>query len=152
MLDFLGNDMMENRVALGQEWITLQNNYERYENGALMVKLVAVVLFFAGFALEMGTWLVCAVVLVLWLQEGIFKTYQTRLGERLLQLEQLHSAETADGPGDKAFQLHSAWRTRRKGMAGLLAEYSLSASRPTVAFPYAVLIVLVLTMGLPLPG
>ena len=151
MVDFLGNDMMENKVALGLEWTTLQNNYERYESGALIVKLVAVVLFFAGFALEMGAWLVCAVVLVLWLQEGIFKTCQARLGERLLELEQLRSTDTADGPADKAFQLHTVWLARRKGTAGLLAEYALSACRPTVAFPYLVLIVLVLTMGLPLP-
>ena len=144
--------MTDTKTAFGQEWAILQNNYERYESGALIVKLVAVVLFFAGFALEMGIWLVCAVVLVLWLQEGIFKTYQARLGERLLELERLHSADTADGPGDKAFQLHTAWLARRKGTAGLLAEYALSACRPTVAFPYVVLIVLVLTMGFPLPA
>ena len=143
--------MTDIKTALGQEWTTLQNNYERYESGALTVKLVAVVLFFSGFALEVGPWLVCAVLLGLWLQEGIFKTCQARLGERLLELERLHSAETADGPGDPAFQLHTTWRAGRKGTAGLLAEYALSASRPTVAFPYVVLIVLVLTMGLPLP-
>jgi hypothetical protein len=142
--------MTDTMTAFGQEWTTLQNNYERYESGALMVKLVAVVLFFAGFALEMGTWLVCLVMLVLWLQEGIFKTYQARLGERLLELEQLCGADAADGPGGKAFQLHTAWLARRKGMSGLLTEYALSACRPTVAFPYLVLILWVLTMGLPL--
>ena len=143
---------MTNTVtALAQEWGILQNNYERYEGAALMVKLVAVVLFFAGFALEMGTWRVCAVLLVLWLQEGIFKTYQARLGVRLLELERLCGLETAQGLSGKAFQLHTAWLAGRKGTAGLLAEYALSACRPTVAFPYAVLIVLVLTIGFPLP-
>ena len=143
--------MTNTETAVAQEWAILQNNYERYEGGALMVKLVAVILFFAGFALEMGTWRVCAVLLVLWLQEGIFKTYQARLGERLLELERLCGLETAQGMGGKAFQLHTAWLAGRKGTAGLLAEYALSACRPTVAFPYAVLIALVLVMGFPLP-
>ena len=137
---------MESNAALGREWTTLQNNYERYEIGALMVKLTAVVLFFTGVAIGLEPWLACLVVLVLWLQEGIFKTYQSRLGERLLQVEQL--LVTRAGPQDQAFQLHSAWLAQRKAMAGLLAEYAASAGRPTVAFPYVVLLLLDLVLML----
>jgi hypothetical protein len=39
-------------------------------------------MWMVAFGLEW--WFVGLVVLVLWLQEGIFKTYQARLGERLL--------------------------------------------------------------------
>lgn len=137
---------MENKVALGQEWTTLQNNYERYESGALMVKLTAVVLFFAGAALALEPWWICLVLLVLWLQEGIFKTCQSRLGERLLQVERLLAAEPE--VMDQAFQLHSSWLSQRGGTAGLLAEYAASAGRPTVAFPYAVLVLSALLLSL----
>lgn len=144
--DFLKSEAMENKTALGQEWTTLQNNYERYEIGALLVKLVAVVLFSAGVALALEPWFICLVLLVLWLQEGIFKTYQSRLGERLLQVERLLAAQP-EGSG-QAFQLHSTWLSRRTGAAGLLAEYAASACRPTVAFPYAVLVLAGLVLSL----
>ena len=129
---------MENNAALGQEWVTLQNNYEHYESGALMVKLAAVVSFFAAVAIGLAPWLLCLMVLVLWLQEGIFKTCQSRLGERLVKVERL----LADGSVERgqAFQLHSTWLAQRPGLAGLLREYAASALRPTVAFPYAVLV------------
>ena len=130
---------METKATLAGEWTTLQNNYERYESGALLIKLAAVALFFAGAVLALEPWLICLVVLILWMQEGIFKTCQSRLGVRLLQLEQLLATQP-DVP-DKAFQLHSTWLARRKGTLGLLAEYAASACRPTVAFPYAVLVV-----------
>ena len=138
---------METKAALSQEWTTLQNNHERYETGALLIKLLAVLLFFAGAALAIEPWVLCLVLLVLWLQEGIFKTYQSRLGDRLLQLERL-LANPGEAP-DQAFQLHSAWLLQRKGMAGLLAEYAASACRPTVAFPHAVLVIAVLVLYLP---
>ena len=138
---------METGTALGQEWTTLQNNYERYESGALMVKLTAIVLFLAGAAIALEPWLVCVVVLVLWVQEGIFKTCQSRLGERLLHIERLIAA-AADGEREAPFQLHSTWLAQRKGVFGLLAEYASSACRPTVAFPYGVLLLLSAVLAL----
>jgi hypothetical protein len=80
---------MNEKAALQQEWVTLQNNHERYESGSLAIKLVTVVLACAGVAFELESWFVGLFVLVLWLQEGIFKTWQSRLGERLVQLEGL---------------------------------------------------------------
>jgi hypothetical protein len=38
--------------------------------------------------------------------------------------------------------LHSEWLASRSGVPGLLREYAVSALRPTVAFPYAVLLLL----------
>jgi len=143
---------MDNRTALGQEWRTLQHDCERYEYAALGIKVVAVVLFFAGTAwapvAEQAPWLLGLVLLVLWLQEGIVKTYQARLAQRLLEVEQLLLADAArDAPGG-AFQLHSRWLASRKGLAGLLVEYLASACRPTVAFPYAVLLLALVVRAL----
>ena len=62
--------------AATREWSVLQPLYERYEFGALTIKLTAVVLLFGGIVIELhGTWLLLLLAL-LWLQEGIFKTCQ----------------------------------------------------------------------------
>ncbi len=124
--------------AAAQEWSVLQKLHERYEFGALTIKLTAVALFFTGLVVELhGTWLVLLVAL-LWLQEGIFKTYQARLGARLLALEHGMAA----GEPMRVFALHSDWLAQRKGLLGQVAEYLGSTVRPTVAFPYLVLLVL----------
>jgi hypothetical protein len=123
---------------LGQEWATLQNNYEQYEKGALLIKLLAVLLCAVGFALALHEVVIGALLLVLWLQEGIFRTSQSRLGVRILRIER----GVASGDG-LACQLHSEWLASRPGMFGLLAEYVASALRPTVAFPYAVLLLMI---------
>ena len=137
---------MDDRTGLGQEWVTLQHNYERYEGHCLWIKLVAVVLAFAGMAFALEWWFVGLVLLVLWLQEGIFKTYQARLGDRLLEVERLLGSHgTAQGP---AYQLHAGWLARRKGAAGLIGEYVASACRPTVAFPYVVLLLALVVVSL----
>ena len=38
------------------------------------------------------------------------------------------------------FQLHTQWLAARPGAAGLLRDYISNALRPTVAYPYVVLI------------
>lgn len=136
---------MDIKAALQQEWVTLQDNCERYEGASLWIKLLAVVLACAGAGFGLEWWFVGLFVLVLWLQEGIFKTCQSRLVVRLLQLEGL-LAQDAPAPG-AAFQLHTDWLARRGGTSGLLMEYAASAARPTVAFPYAVLLVVLVLVG-----
>jgi len=132
---------MPDAGGLGQEWVALQNNYEQYEKGALLIKLLAVALCTVGFALALHEMLMGVLLLVLWLQEGIYRTFQARLGVRILRIEQgIVSGESA------AFQLHSEWLASRPGMFGLLAEYGVSALRPTVAFPYAVLLALIVVL------
>lgn len=129
---------MDAAEKVGQEWLALQGQFERYEGGALTIKLTAVILFAAGMVLGAGAWLVCLVLLVLWLQEGIFKTFQSRLGERLLELERLLATGSDTGAGP--FQLHTRWNAARRGFWGRLVEYAASACRPTVAFPYLLLL------------
>lgn len=134
---------------LGQEWITLQNNYEQYEKGGLLIKLSGVVLWAFGLALLVNPeFLTGIVVLLLWLQEGIYRTYQGRLGARILQIETLLKQDAPATP----FQLHSEWLATRPGVVGLLMEYAKSALRPTVAFPYGVLLLVNLVMFLTQPA
>ena len=124
---------MDDKALLGQEWQTLQDNHEGYEKGALLIKLICIGLCLAGIAAQVAwPWLV-VVVLLCWMQEGIFKTYQARLAERLLRVESLIAQAQSS---HAAMQLHSEWIASRPGGLGLVTAYAASACRPTVAFPY----------------
>ncbi|MBV1959732.1 MAG: hypothetical protein KUG53_03245, partial [Pseudomonadales bacterium] len=85
-------------------------------------------------------------LLMVWLQDAIWKTFQSRIDVRLLQLEQYlsseHPLETRDG---KAYQFNSLYLENRPGSIGLVKEYLVQALRPTVAFPH---LLLVLALGL----
>jgi hypothetical protein len=122
-------------TALQQEWLALQGQHERYEALALAVKLAA----FLATILVLDAGLALALLALLWLQEAVLKTFQGRLGDRLLAIEPALKAGT-DAP---AMQLHSAWLASRPRGAGLVAEYLKSALRPTVALPYPLLMLLV---------
>ena len=133
---------MEIQHALAQEWTALQNNHEAQERNALWLKLVAILLVAGSWMTGLEPLLGALLVLVLWLQEAILKTWQHRLAERLRVIEAVftHGPQGVDAP----FQLHSQWLAQRPGLSGLLAEYGRSALRPTVAFPYALLCLLAL--------
>lgn len=130
---------MDSKALLAGEWQTLQDNHEQYERHALLIKLSCIALCTAGLAAHLPLLWIGASVLLLWLQDGIFKTYQGRLAERLMQVEaQLGQAS----PGLPAMQLYTEWTAKRPGGARLIAEYAISASRPTVAFPYLPILLL----------
>ncbi len=129
----------ENPDAAAREWAILQPLYEHYERPALIIKLLAVALFGVGVAIDMQAHWLILLCLVMWMQEGIFKTYQARLGARLLRLEQWLAGDPAAATL-QVFHLHRDWAAQRGGSLGLMLEYLRSASRPTVAFPYALLV------------
>ena len=121
--------------ALHHEWLALQAEHERYEALALAVKLAA----FALTVVVAANALLLALLALLWLQEAVLKTFQGRLGDRLLAIEPALKAGQ-DGP---AMQLHSDWLATRPRGAGLVAQYLKSALRPTVALPYPLLMLFV---------
>lgn len=125
--------------ALHHEWLALQAQHERYEGLALGVKLVA----FAAAVVVPDNTLALALLALLWLQEAVLKTFQARLGDRLLAVE----AGLKAGEGVAAMQLHSDWQARRPRGGALVAQYLKSALRPTVALPYPLLMVLVVASG-----
>ncbi|TDP72919.1 hypothetical protein [Roseateles toxinivorans] len=131
---------MDLHQALGQEWAQLQHDHEQYERSGLLIKLLAVVLCLACMALGFDALWLAPVLLMLWLQEGIYRAFQSRLSARLLRVEQaLAQGTTATA---RAFQLHSDWLATRPGTVGLIREYLSNAARPTVAFPYVLLLAL----------
>jgi len=124
--------------ALHHEWLALQAQHERYEAPALVVKLAA----FAATVLVQDNTLALALLALLWLQEAVLKTFQGRLGDRLLVVE----AAVKAGSDVPAMQLHSDWLASRPSGLGMISEYLKSALRPTVALPYPLLMVLVVAI------
>lgn len=128
--------------ALQQEWLLLQSQHESYELWALGIKLGAVTLL-AVAGLAAGP--LAFVLLMLWLMEAVLKTFQARLGERLLRVEAL--MREPDAGTAAAMQLHTEWQAARPGLAGLLGAYARAACRPTVALPYPLLMALACLAG-----
>ena len=136
-------------AGLIQEWTTLQTTFDRYERGGLTLKLVAVVLAALGLLASFAPVLICFLLAVLWLQEGIWRTFQERIGARILKIERgLRQAVPTPAVGESdavneapvAFQLHSEWLATRPGALQLQVSYVANSLRPTVAYPYAVLV------------
>ncbi|MCQ9374189.1 hypothetical protein NMQ14_08010 [Methyloversatilis sp. XJ19-13] len=131
---------------LHTEWATLQQDHERHERCAVGIKIAAVALTAGaalfGFPLELAAPLIA----IVWVIEAMLRTVQGRLGQRLLKVETL----IADGASEyAACQLHTEWQATRPGAVGLLMEYAKSALKPTVAFPYPLLIILSFVLSLP---
>ena len=127
---------MHTPSLLSQEWTTLHQDHERYDRYGLLIKLTAVLACLISLGLAMSLWLAVIFVLVLWLQEGIWRTVQARTSERLLAIEKL-LADTGDQP---AMQFYTNWEANRPGTVGLINEYVLNAIRPTVVYPYVILL------------
>ncbi|ABG38974.1 conserved hypothetical protein [Paraglaciecola sp. T6c] len=132
------------RNAYQQEWITLQNQYDSYEKVAVAIKLVgtALVVVLLLAATEI---LAVAIILLFWVQEAIWKTFQGRIETRLLETE-LMLAQDAELmlPDAAPMQFNRYWLSSRPGGMGLLVEYVKSALRPTVAMHYVLMLLVTL--------
>jgi len=118
-----------------QQWQTLHNNYETYEKYALVIKLITITLTVLSISLAANIMLALCIIIVLWFQEAIWKTYQSRLSNAIIKLEQENF---------EAYQLYSHWQDNRPNTTKLINEYIGCALKPTVAFPYVPLIVITL--------
>lgn len=117
------------------EWCLLQNQYDSYEKHSLYIKLLSVIITTTVVVSGAPSIFTLLLVLVLWLQDGIWKTFQSRIEPRLMQIEK-HIAEGSEAP---AFQFNSEYQSARLSGSSLVREYIRQAVRPTVAFPYLVL-------------
>jgi hypothetical protein len=137
---------MQNSTGLQQEWCVLQNQFDSYEKCSLLIKLIAVVLMcLLIFSMHIGLWGIL-IAAVLWLQDAIWKTFQSRISERLLSVEQAlaEGEEGIDGEELLAMQFNQAWLAKRQGTTDLITEYVQQALKPTVAYPHIVLILVCL--------
>ncbi|OUR98046.1 hypothetical protein A9Q81_12360 [Gammaproteobacteria bacterium 42_54_T18] len=135
---------------LSIEWQILHSDYEKYEQYALLIKLFSVGLCLLCIALSIDSYLSLMLILTLWFQEGIWKTYQARSGERLLTIEAALKNPPKDAIGTPTipFSFYSTWETQKPGTVGLIIEYISNALRPTVMYPYVILIAIYLLHSL----
>ena len=135
---------MTTSSPLHHEWTALQQDHERHERCAIGIKLAAVVLAVICTLYAFPIELAAPLAGVVWVTEAMLRTVQARLGARLLKIE----AMIADGDSPHAaFRLHLEWQASRPGAAGLLAEYAQAALKPTVAFPHAVLLMMLCALA-----
>ena len=125
---------MENS-DLQNEWSLLQNQYDSYEKFSLLIKLANVGLLSAAYISNIMNLFIFCLILVLWLQDAIWKTFQSRIEIRLLQLENyLSSEESRQINREKAYQFNSLFIQNRPEGIERIKEYFRQAVRPTIAF------------------
>jgi hypothetical protein len=132
---------------LQSEWITLQNQFDSYEKCSLAIKLFSILICcILVFALDAGAWTLL-VAAILWLQDGIWKTFQNRIGKRLEVVEQAIQDNPHHLPEhllQMGMQFNLAWAQSRPRAIGLVREYIQQSLKPTVAYPHVVLVFLVI--------
>lgn len=133
-----------NTEGLAKEWSLLQTQCDSYEKYSLLIKLFSIGLASVAYFQGMLSVFMCALLLVLWFQDAIWKTFQSRTEARILQLEGLLALPHHDESDDRlAYQFNSLYAKNRPNMMGLIKEYLRHALRPTVAFPYIVLLLMI---------
>lgn len=114
-------------------WQHLHSDIERYEKWSLIIKLTTISSVLIAFGLSINVFVVVIFILIFWLQDAIWKTYQVRLSDHIIYVEK----QTVDA---QVYSLYTNFESNRPGSKSILAEYLKSALRPTVAFPYLILV------------
>jgi len=124
------------------EWAIIHNDIEKYQRFSLIIKLFSILICTLSITTSTNPFVTIFIILILWLQDGIWKTFQQRLESRILIIESNIKNKT----DNNSFQLYSEWQANRSGAIKLITEYILNALKPTVAYPYIVLISLLLVI------
>ena len=139
----MSGDVLESRMKTADfktEWCLLQNQFDSYEKHSLYIKLLGIIVMLAAEVLNVSSIFIILILGVLWLQDAIWKTFQSRIEPRLLQLE----GYIRKGSEDDAFQFNSEYQKVRVTSLTLINEYLSQSIRPTVAFPHVVLILVLI--------
>mgnify|MGYP000279355172 FL=1 len=134
--------MNSEKKHLELEWVTLQNNVEQSEALSLLIKLFSIIVCLIGIIFKLAPIILCLLLMVIWFQDAIWKTFQSRTEQRLHSIEAACNGDTST----IAFQFYSEWSAKRPGGIKLIVEYCKSAIRPTIAYPYVALVVIVFTV------
>lgn len=136
----------DSKQLLVEQWQTLHNNHETYENYALIIKLVATTITLFAFAFSVATFVTLLILATLWLQEGIWKTFQQRTANAIITIEDKlaqNEVEQKD-ESNEPYLLYKHWQVNRPNTKKLIAEYVSNSLKPTVMYPYLPLLLVVL--------
>mgnify|MGYP003138378106 FL=1 len=120
------------------EWCLLQNQFESYEKHSLYIKLSSILMLFLSEIFSVSMTSIFLILLVLWLQDAIWKTFQSRIEPRLLKIEK-NIREKTEG---SEFQFNREYQLVEPSSLSKILEYSKQAIRPTLAFPHIVLMII----------
>jgi len=129
-----------------KQWQTLHNSHEDYEHYALIIKLVAVSATLCLYMFSLSMIVSLLLIAALWLQEGIWKTFQSRTADAIMVIED-KLAVTDDEKLDEAEQpylLYKQWQANRPNTKALITEYVQNSLKPTVIYPYLPLMLVIL--------
>jgi hypothetical protein len=136
----------DSKQLLVEQWQTLHNNHENYESYALIIKLVATAITLFAFTLSVATLVVFFILAILWLQEGIWKTFQQRTANAIIAIEDkldIHNDEQSK-ESMKPYLVYKQWQENRPNTQTLIVEYVSNSLKPTVMYPYLPLMLVVL--------
>jgi len=127
---------------LQQEWAIIHHDIEKYEKFSLLIKLFSILISVIVIAFHVEVLLSLAFICILWLQDGIWTTFQNRMQTRIVIIEK--GLRQQDGNTHQAYQLYTQWQEQRKGGLAVMTEYITNSIKPTVSYPYVALIGLML--------
>ncbi|SIS41539.1 hypothetical protein [Neptunomonas antarctica] len=135
---------IETYNARVSEWSLLQNQSDAYEKHALYIKLLSISITAGAILMGKADMAIACILAILWCQDAIWKTFQSRISDRIIKVEKtlkdISALQEHDRENMPPCQLNTDWVEQRSGFTGLILEYFLHAIRPTIAFPYVVLI------------
>lgn len=127
---------INNIEQLQQEWHYQQGQFDSYEKASLLIKLSHLVVAAGLIASDVSPACILVFNLIFWGSDAIWKTFQFRIEERLMALEQAIKASNMEF---MPYQFNLQFNANRPSTIGLIVSYAKNALRPTVAFPHAVL-------------
>lgn len=126
---------MQIKSTSEQEWVTLQNQQDSYEKYSLLIKLFHIFVICQFLIFTTSSAYLPFISAILWVQDSIWKTFQSRIGERLVRVE----AAIATNDHNNTMQFNRDWIESRQSGFNLIKEYLLQALRPTMIFPHGFL-------------
>lgn len=135
-----------NNPLLSQEWIALQNQFDSYEKHSLLIKLFAITWLIVSVILsQLNLFNACiglAVGAIIWLQDAIWKTFQSRIETRILNVE----TSIAENSNIAPCQFNREFLAHRAGAVSTLISYLKQALRPTIAYPHIAILAMMIAL------
>jgi hypothetical protein len=79
--------LTDSNNLLSQQWLSLHNDHEHYERYALLIKLFAIVITLTSFVFSMPPLIITVLLVITWLLEGVWKTFQARTASAIITIE-----------------------------------------------------------------
>ena len=99
-----------------------------------------------AFTFSVATFVAFLILATLWLQEGIWKTFQQRTANAIIAIEDkldIHNDEQSN-ESMKPYLVYMQWQENRPNIQALIVEYVSNSLKPTVMYPYLPLMLVVL--------